>query len=189
MIPDRHLAEDAFQAVFIVLARKADVVQPAEALAQWLYGVSYRVAMRARAMAARRAKRERVMASLPDFGRVEREPDDLSPILDEAISQLPGHLREAVVLCELNGISRKEASQKLGIAEGTLSSRLAAARKKLASILNGRGAALPAGALATSAIVSPTLLQATVLSVTNQETVSATVQTLIHAGAGMLFTQ
>ena len=186
MIPDRHLAEDAFQAVFMVLARKAEAVRPPERLPQWLYGVAYRVSQRARAMAARRAKRERTNAAMPDVGRSDHENDDLAAVIDEAIAVLSGPLRDAVILCELKGMNRKDAARQLGIAEGTLSSRLASARRKLAGILRHRGVVLPAGAMIANAAVPPSLLTAAVQAFSNPHAVSATVRTLAQTGVGML---
>lgn len=189
VIPDQHLAEDAFQAVFLVLARKADAVKPADALPQWLYGVAYRVSLRARAMAAKRSAREQTPAAFPERMHWDRDADDLQDILDDAISQLPQGLKDAVVLCELNGMSRKDAAKRLAIAEGTLSSRLAAARKKLAVILQSRGVTLPAGTLAVSMLVPPSLVQATVDSMLNPHVATHAIQTLVNTGAGMLYLQ
>ena len=137
VIPDRHLADDAFQAAFVVLARKAESVQPADKLASWLYGVSYKVALRARTMAGRRAKHETLTATLPDTP-VPPDPVD-DGVLDAEIAKLPVIYRDAVVLCELQGVSRYDAAKTLGILEGTLSSRLAKARKLLAIALGHRG--------------------------------------------------
>ena len=128
-ISDRHLADDAFQATFVVLARKADSIQSATHLASWLYGVSHKVALRARTMAGRRAKHETLTANPPDTA-VRPDPiDELDGVLDAEIANLPALYRDAVVLCELQGVSRYDATKTLGILEGTLSSRLAKARK------------------------------------------------------------
>ena len=145
-----HLAEDAFQAVFVVLAAKAGCVRPASALAAWLHGVATRTALRARTVADRRRRREAPVEVLPDLAAraaVPTEAADLADIVDEEIARLPDALRATVVLCELEGCSRKDASERLGVPEGTVSSRLAAARKALAARLRGRGIALSAGGL------------------------------------------
>ncbi len=162
VIPDRHLADDAFQAAFVVLARKAESVQP-DKLASWLYGVSYKVALRARTMAGRRAKREMLTATLPETP-VPPDPVD-DGVLDAEIANLPALYRDAVVLCELQGISRHDAAKTLGILEGTLSSRLAKARKLLAVALAYRGVAMPA-TLAVSTTVTLELCTATVRAAT-----------------------
>src|SRR5262245_55759744 len=160
-------AEDAFQATFLVLARKASSIRPREKVPSWLYGVALRTAMAVRRQLARRNAKERQvivmphLPILPDLDRVE-----LHAILDEELSRLPDKYREAVILCELDGYSRKDAAAKLRIVEGTLSSRLAMARKLLARRLAGRGVALAVGSLAmplaaaaAAPAVSPVLAQ------------------------------
>lgn len=143
-------AEDAFQAVFLVLARKAESVRPREMVGNWLYGVAYRTSLQARASATRRRSREMHVDSFPEPSVTPRDAwQDLQPVLDEELNRLPDHYRSAVVLCELEGRPRADAARLLGIPEGTLSSRLAAARKLLADRLTRRGLALPAAGLAT----------------------------------------
>src|SRR5262249_51361735 len=148
---DAHLADDAFQAAFLVLARKAAEVRPREAVRGWLYGVAVRAAREARAVSARRLAREQPVPALPDRpapGRPTADPDALAA-LDEEVAGLPEHLRAAVVLCELESVGRKDAADRLGIPEGTLSSRLGKARTVLAARLRRRGVVLSAAALAT----------------------------------------
>ncbi len=146
---DTHLAEDAFQAAFIVLARRANIVRPREGLRGWLYGVAVRTATRARAVSIHRRAHEVDVPSPPDRPAelMESTDTDALRILDEEVGTLPDRLRIAVVLCELEGQSRKDVARKLGIAEGTLSSRLAAARKRLADRLRQRGVVLSTTAL------------------------------------------
>src|SRR5262245_53855181 len=154
---DAELADDAFQAVFLVLAVKAHAVRPREAVRGWLYGVATRTALRARTMTGRRGKRETLVARVPDRPappNPDADPDALR-ILDEEIARLPESLRAAVVLCELDGVGRKEAAARLGVPEGTLSSRLAKARKRLAARLRARGVVVPATAFAMLAASSP----------------------------------
>ncbi|MBP3954149.1 RNA polymerase sigma factor [Gemmata sp. G18] len=137
-------AEDAFQATFLVLAQKAHSLRNAALLGNWLYGVAFRVAWRARRSAARRSTREVTMSNLPDYpapAQLGAMPE-LAPILDEELAALAECYREAIVLCDLRGASREEAATALGIPEGTLSSRLANGRKKLAARLTKRGIAL-----------------------------------------------
>ena len=147
---DEHLAEEAFQAAFLVLARRAGDVKPREAVRAWLYGVAVRTARGARAQSARRRFREVPMPLVPDrpIAAAAAVDSDALQALDEEIARLPQHLRTAVLLCELDGLPRKEAASRLGVPEGTLSSRLGKARKLLARRLRGRGVALSAGALA-----------------------------------------
>ncbi|HEX4610069.1 MAG TPA: sigma-70 family RNA polymerase sigma factor, partial [Urbifossiella sp.] len=149
---DADLADDAFQATFLVLARKADAVRPREAVRGWLYGVAVRTALRARTMAGRRAKREVLVADVPDRPRPpapDRDPDAVAA-LDEEVARLPESFRLAVVLCEIDGLSRAQAATRLGVAEGTLSSRLARARRFLAARLRARGLSAPAAGLAAA---------------------------------------
>jgi RNA polymerase sigma factor (sigma-70 family) len=164
---DSHLAEDAFQAAFVVLARRASEVRPAEAVRAWLYGVAVRTARGVRAVSARRLAREVPVPAVPDrAGEPIEQPDaDALAILDEEVAGLPEHLRAAVVLCELDGLSRRDAARRLAVAEGTLSSRLAKARKLLAERLRKRGVSLPAaglGVLVTSENVPAQLTAVTV---------------------------
>ena len=144
VLGDQHEAEDAFQATFLVLARKAGSIARREQLANWLYGVACRTALDARARARRRKVRERKAhamspAEIPASNAVDL--DELRSILDEELSRLPEAFRGAVVLCELEGLSRYAAAQRLGIPEGTLSSRLARAKELLRRRLAGRGLA------------------------------------------------
>lgn len=162
---DEHAAEDAFQAAFVVLARRAADVREG-AVRGWLYGVAVRCANGVRAMQARQRAREAPVAEVPERAAEPHDPPDADALaaLDEAIGALPEHLRAAVVLCELDGVSRADAATRLGIAEGTLSSRLAKARKLLARALQKRGLAVPAAGLAvlgTAAPVSARLAAAT----------------------------
>ena len=144
-----HDAEDAFQATFLVLARRAGAVVPRDRLASWLYGVAYRTALEGRRMAARRRARQAPLTELVQ-PTVEPEPpdSDLSALLDHELSRLPDRLRLPVVLCDLEGRTRRQVARQLGIPDGTLSNRLAAARKLLADRLRRRGVSLPAGGLA-----------------------------------------
>ena len=148
ILRDTHEAEDAFQATFLVLARKAAAMVHREKIAGWLYCVAVRTAKEARLRAAqRRAREERVSMPIhvepPDHGF----PDELREILDDELARLPARHRGPVVLCELEGLSRPEAARRLGIPEGTLSSRLARAKSRLRDRLTSRGVSLSAAAL------------------------------------------
>jgi RNA polymerase sigma factor (sigma-70 family) len=136
---DPHAAEDAFQATFLVLARKADQVRPRHSAGGWLHRTATHVALKARAMTVRR--REDLGATLPDRPVPESpRPDPVAlAALDQEIDLLPEGLRAAVVLCELRGVPRRVAATELRVPEGTLSSRLAAARRTLAARLRRRG--------------------------------------------------
>lgn len=141
-------AEDAFQAVFLILARKAAMIGNPDLLGNWLYGVAVHVAQKARRSASRRRAREAVVSVMPDQPTSSSTmAPELSPILDEELAALPSWYRDAIVLCDLRGVSREEAAAALGVPEGTLSSRLANGRKKLAARLMKRGVTLAAGAI------------------------------------------
>jgi RNA polymerase sigma factor (sigma-70 family) len=142
-------AEDAFQATFLVLARKAAGIRSRGLLANWLYGVAYNTARKARALAARRMSRERQVKEMPEPAAAEQDLwDDLRPLLDQELSRLPDKYRAVVVLCDLGGKTRKEAARQLSVPEGTVAGRLARARTMLAKRLTRLGAVLSGGALA-----------------------------------------
>jgi RNA polymerase sigma factor (sigma-70 family) len=138
-------AEDAFQATFLVLARRAGSVRGGEALGGWLYRVALRAA---RAAGARRRSRERQVEHMPHPEVTPNAPgEDLTAVLDRELDRLPEKYRLPVVLCELEGRPRREVARQLGLPKGTLSSRLAAARKMLARRLRPYGPAASAAAL------------------------------------------
>src|SRR5581483_10440199 len=131
VLRDAHAAEDAFQAAFLVLARKARSLDRRGSIANWLYAVAYHVALKARAEAARRQRRER-RASAAEAGAAPGEAwADLRPVLDEELSRLPEAYRQAVVLCYLEGRTNAEAARLLGWPVGTVKGRLARARDLL----------------------------------------------------------
>src|SRR5262249_36976287 len=124
-------ADDAFQVVFVILARKAATLRNSARLGPWLHTVAVRAANRVRQMARRRQDREPQVSAMPEPALPPPEPDDWLPLLDAEIQRLPERLRVPLVLCELEGKSRAEAARLLGLKEGTLSSRLARAREVL----------------------------------------------------------
>ncbi len=143
-------AEDAFQATFLVLARKAAAVVRRESVGSWLYAVAYRTALEARTAGARRRAREKQVENMPHPVVPPAEPADWRPWLDQELSRLPEHYRAVVVACDLEGLSRKEAARQLKLAEGTVSSRLTRGRCLLAQRLARHGLAIAGGALATA---------------------------------------
>jgi RNA polymerase sigma factor (sigma-70 family) len=166
-----HDAEDAFQATFLVLVRKASSIGQRERLGNWLYGVAYRTALDARAAGARRLAREKPVHPLPEPA-VEGGVDpgrELRPLLDQELNRLPEKYRLPVVLCDLEGNTFRDVAQQLGIPAGTLSGRLTTAREMLARRLARHGLTLSAGALTAalspgvaSVSVPPPLVAATV---------------------------
>jgi RNA polymerase sigma factor (sigma-70 family) len=170
ILRDWHDAEDAFQASFLVLARKAASVSPRERVGNWLYGVAQMTAVRLRAANAKQRLRERQVADMPEPEAVPNElQDDLHQRLDEEVARLPEKFRVPIVLCDLEGRSRREVARQLRIPEGTLSSRLTTARRTLAKRMTSRGLVVSGGALAmalsheaTTAGVSASLVNSTV---------------------------
>jgi RNA polymerase sigma factor (sigma-70 family) len=159
MLHDVHDAEDVFQATFLVLVRKAGSIAQPERLAQWLYGVAYRTALRARRDAAKRRLHEHQAAVASDSEMEEFIWRDLRPILDEEIQRLPHKYQAPVVLCYFGGRTKEEVAKILNLPVGTVSSLLARAREKLRVRLTRRGVALSAGlmasALTSQAVAAP----------------------------------
>ena len=126
-------AQDAFQATFLILARKVGTLWVQDSLGPWLHGVACRVAICAREAAARRRRHERRAAeiSIPFVDGPDDEHDDLVAILHIQIGQLPGKYRVPIVLCDLEGETYESAARKLGCPVGTVKSRLARGRERL----------------------------------------------------------
>jgi RNA polymerase sigma factor (sigma-70 family) len=149
VLHNHHDAEDAFQATFLVFVRRAASIASRKLLANWLYGVAYQTALKARATAAKRKGRERQVTDMPQTAVAQPgERRDLRALLDQELSRLPDKYRAVIVLCDLESKTRKEAAGQLGCAEGTVASRLARARVMLAKRLTQRGVAFSGGALA-----------------------------------------
>jgi RNA polymerase sigma factor (sigma-70 family) len=148
VLSNAHDAEDAFQATFLVLVRKAAALPRNQVLGAWLYSVAYRTSLKARTMMARRRARERRADPRPADTPEPEACLELLQLLDQELNRLPDKYRVPVVLCELQGRTRTEAARQLAIPPGTLSSRLARARKVLAGRLSRRGVVLSGGALA-----------------------------------------
>jgi RNA polymerase sigma factor (sigma-70 family) len=149
VLRDHHDAEDAFQATFLVLARKSASIMPREKLGNWLYGVAYRTAMKARTQRRKRRDREAQVSEMPEpMAAADDRRDKLAESLDRELNRLPEKYRSSIVLCDLQGRSHKEAASQLGWPIGTVSSRLSRARSLLAKRLARRGVSLSAGSLA-----------------------------------------
>jgi RNA polymerase sigma factor (sigma-70 family) len=138
---DEHLAEDAFQATFLVLALKAGTIRNPNSLGPWLHGVASRVSRRARVLARRRGEQPLVPPNLASGVPVgsELEAGELRSVLDEEVDRLPAAYRRAVVLCYLEGKTQEDAARELGWTKGTVSGRLARAKDLLRARLTRRG--------------------------------------------------
>lgn len=183
-LADTHTAEDAFQATFLVLARKAGTLEKPGPLGPWLHRVAWRVARRLR----QQADRHQPLSAAVEIPSAEPSPTvssshaELRTIVDEEITRLPDRYRQAVVLCYLQGLTYVETSNLLGVPCGTVSARLARARDRLRERLIRRGVApaLLSGAWLTEEGVSASvpLVVRTVHASLHGSTVSSSVQTL-----------
>jgi RNA polymerase sigma factor (sigma-70 family) len=157
VLRDAHAAEDALQATFLALARKAGSIGRREAVAGWLYRVAYRASLQARGRALPALPEDADAlpspAAGPDEALVWR---DLRPVLDEEIGRLPARYRVPFVLRHLEGRTNGEVARELGCPLGTVLSRLARARERLRARLTRRGLTLSAGAL-TAGLVGEAL--------------------------------
>ncbi|HEY7311574.1 MAG TPA: sigma-70 family RNA polymerase sigma factor [Gemmataceae bacterium] len=169
LLRDAHAAEDAFQATFLVLARRAGSMDWSESIGGWLHAVACRVARKARVSSARRQRREKEAASMRSSDPATTiDSIELRPVLDEELERLPEKYRLPLVLCYLEGQTNEEASRQLGWPKGTVQGRLARARDLLRRRLVRRGVGLASIALATgpaSEAVSAAATEALVESV------------------------
>jgi len=170
VLHDRHDAEDAFQATFLVLLRKAAGISKRGLLANWLYGVAHRTALKAHRSSARRRAKERQVEAMAQK-QVTRDDaiQDMLPLLDQELTRLPDKYRVPIILCDLQGKTRKKAAEQLGLPEETFSTRLTRARAMLAKRLARHGTAISGTAVAlavsqnmASASVPPSLVASTV---------------------------
>ncbi len=198
---DEPDAQDAFQATFLVLARRAGSIRRRGALAAWLYGVARKIALRARTDAARRRIREREAAAraAAAVGSGRHPADaDVEALLEE-IDRLPGTYREPIILCYLDGMTYEAAAAHLDCPLGTLSIRLKRARERLRARLTRRGVGIPAGLLAANlgSGVPPVALpaglnglavRAAMAWTTNQATAAGTVPTSVALMAARTMT-
>jgi RNA polymerase sigma factor (sigma-70 family) len=190
VIGDAHLAEDACQATFLVLVRRASEIRP-ELVGGWVYGVAYRIARRAKAARTRQCIKEQSISghSVPATDP-SNQLDDLLPVLDEELARLPSHYQAVIILCDLEGRTRKEAANRLDIPDGTLSSRLAAARRMLARRLSRRGVTLSLASLVSAsgaARVSAALADSIVRVATGKSPDEARAVALAYGELKMMF--
>jgi RNA polymerase sigma-70 factor (ECF subfamily) len=128
-------AEDAFQATFVVLARRAGAIRCRESVGPWIYGVALRVAACSRKARARRRESDRRVAKMVETNEPDADHTDVAKTVHEEVGRLPENYRAAVVLCYLEGLTHEQAASQLGWPVGTVRSRLAWAREKLRSRL------------------------------------------------------
>jgi RNA polymerase sigma factor (sigma-70 family) len=139
-------AEDAFQATFLVLVRKATSIRKRESVGSWLYGVAYRIARKAKASKARQP----VQLTKPhEIAAAKSSPEwmthELRALLDREVNRLPDKYRVPFMLCYVEGKTNAQAAEQLGCPAATVSSRLVRARERLRSRLTRRELAFPAG--------------------------------------------
>jgi RNA polymerase sigma factor (sigma-70 family) len=188
-------AEDAFQATFVILARKAGAIRRQRSLASWLYEVAFRVALKARAKARQRQTREREAVAMAQSGSVpESAWRELQGIIDEEVNRLPAKYRRPLVLCCLQGKTQAQAARALGCPAGSMSRCLTQGRELLRRRLERRGLTVPAAFAGTlflgqgaQAALRATLLRDTLQSVraflqTGAAGLSASVGTLVEGG-------
>jgi RNA polymerase sigma-70 factor (ECF subfamily) len=152
-----HDAEDAFQATFLVLARRAGAVRRPASLAAWLHGVAFRLACKLRAGATQRRRLDLQAGTAravttQAVGPPDMADGELRPIVDEELQRLAEGQRLAVLLCCVEGLSQQEAAQQLGWPRGTLKRRLERGRALLRQRLARRGLALPAAVAAVQSV-------------------------------------
>jgi RNA polymerase sigma factor (sigma-70 family) len=188
--------EDAFQATFLVLVRRAGQLGPRDSIGPWLHGVAARVALRARAESARRHRIQPVVEEISarsGYGQADPAEREMLEVLDSELSRLPSKYRAPVVLCYLQGQTHEDAARLLNWPLGTVKGRLARARDLLRSRLTRRGLAPTTGGLAvllsrdSSASLQRELLERTVrsslklaLGQTTAQVVSTSVASLVE---------
>jgi RNA polymerase sigma factor (sigma-70 family) len=181
-------AADAFQATFLVLARKAASIRNRESVGSWLYGVAYRLARKAQVEAARRRVHERQVEPMPRSDPLAAVVwRDLRPVLDEELDKLGEKYRAPLVLCYLEGKTHEEAARQLGWTNGTVCGRLFRAREILRRRLTRRGLGLSAGLLTT--VLSQQAAPAVSASLTVATVKAALLVTAGHSAAGLVSAQ
>ncbi len=170
ILADSHDAQDAFQATFLVLVKKARGLWVRDSIGPWLHQVAYRTALCARLAVGHRRRHEQGAALLRTELQVERH-DDLESVLHEEIERLPERFRSPLVLCDLEGRSHEQAARHLGWPVGTVKSRQARGRDRLRDRLRRRGLEPDVGVFVAalqfdemSALVSPALVTSTIQS-------------------------
>ena len=183
LLRDPADADDAFQATFAILMRKASTLSHPELLAGWLFQVAFRTARKARSIRLRRRSRQMPLLDVPvEASIADVMWRELQPIFDEEVNRLPEKLRLPVVMCFLEGRTKRSAAQMLGWPEGTFACRLQQARELLRIRLERRGIALSASGLSLA------LFQGTASATVPAVLVSSTVQSAALIAAGTVIT-
>jgi RNA polymerase sigma factor (sigma-70 family) len=188
ILPRHEDAEDAFQATFLLLLRKADALQAPGKVGNWLYGTAHRTALATRK--AIRKRREKEAQAVP----VAREPQtELREVIDHELVRLPEKYRTLIVLCDLEERTLKEAARQLGLAEGTVASRLSRGRALLAKRLLRYGLSLAAGTKLSQAVGSASapaeLIAATLKTATNPAAAAGVVALVEGVMTAMMLTK
>jgi RNA polymerase sigma factor (sigma-70 family) len=170
-------SEDAFQAVFLVLAKKASAISWSDSIKNWLHGVACRVAMKARGQVLRRKQKEYEAGQQPAATGQASACTELRAVLDEELEQLPDKYRSVLILCYLEGKTRDEAAEQLGWSMGSVKGCLERGREQLRDRLTRRG-------LALSAILAVALLGEATASAVTPSLAASTVQAGVHFAAG-----
>jgi RNA polymerase sigma factor (sigma-70 family) len=193
VLRDKHDAEDAFQATFLVLARQAAAIRTRASLASYLHGVARRVASCARSAASRRREHERKAADLGRNRVAEPHWDDMAQVLHEEIDRLPEQYRAPILLCDMEGLTEGQAATRLGRPIGTIRSQRARGRQRLRCQLTRRGLAPASAALvlttegfSASVIVPPALVSATIESAMRFAVARATEAGVLCSSAAVL---
>src|SRR5579871_4806304 len=182
ILGNHHDAEEAFQATFLILARKARSIVQRELLTKWLYQVAYHTALRAKSVVVKRRTAERPLEHVPEPHASEHDSwPELKQVLDQELNRLPDKLRIPILLCDLEGKTGREAAAILNCPQGTVADRLTKARVTLAQRLTRRGFVLSAGSLAV--LLSQEVASAAVPSALAATTVKAA--TLFAAGTAV----
>jgi RNA polymerase sigma factor (sigma-70 family) len=194
VLNDAGLAEDAFQATFLILARKAQTIRNRQSVGSWLFGVAFRTAQKARADALRRRTFEKApMHPPPPDPHTEAVWRELRPLLDAELDRLPEKYRAPLVLCYLEGKTNQEAARQLGWSKGTVSGRLARARDLLRQRLVRRGVDVSTGLLTVvlsqrtaEAAVPASLFQSTLWSASGFTAAAVPAATLAQGVSQMM---
>ncbi|WP_157605118.1 RNA polymerase sigma factor [Schlesneria paludicola] len=195
ILSNHHDAEDIFQSTFMSLARHAGEIRHGETLAIWLHRVAYRTALRAKSKVDARVQKELRMSEIPEPSTTEKNLwGDLEPILDQELDKLPEIYRLPVLLCDIAGMTQREAANQLNCPEATISTRLMRARKLLANRLTRQGLVFSSATLtvllsqnAASAALPTSLIASTLTAASTVNPVAVTTMGNVFAQFKALF--